>query len=377
MSRVRFFVVRLTHQSERRASRLARDTRRRQCASQASVADATSSSVSPPAVHLIPWPPVAPLAPMDGNKDESERCIQIAERKIKAGDYEAAIKFLRKADKLYPSQAAQGKPSASLPPATHLSPADLIREIEAALGSGQESRTTAEEPQGHANGSAAGAEEDSSSVHRRRSSAGRQSAPNGKSRTTSPAPEFSAEQVEAVRRIKKCKDYYEILGIEKQAAEVDIKKAYKKLALQFHPDKNSAPGADEAFKMIGNAFAILSDPQKRKQYDTYGSEDPSRSNVRSYERGFYRTSDYTRGFEAEISPEDLFNMFFGSGNLYAETPFRRQRHQRQGGHQTHTTHEAGGYGVVLQMMPVIILISLSLMSSLFVSEPAFSLIRTK
>ena len=184
------------------------------------------------------------------------------------------------------------------------------------------------------------------------------------------------EQVEAVRKIKKCKDYYEILAIEKESADVEIKKAYKKLALQFHPDKNSAPGAADAFKMIGNAFAVLSDPQKKKQYDLYGAEDQVRSNVRTYDR--YYTNDYTRGFEAEISPEDLFNMFFGTGNLYTETQFRRQRYQRPAAqHHAHTTHETGGYGAIVQMMPVIILITLSLMSSLFVSEPAYSLVRNK
>ncbi len=68
--------------------------------------------------------------------------------------------------------------------------------------------------------------------------------------------EYSSEQVDAVKKIRKCKDYYEILGVSKDASESDLKKAYRKLALQFHPDKNNAPGAGEAFKAIGNAFAV-------------------------------------------------------------------------------------------------------------------------
>lgn len=128
-------------------------------------------------------------------------------------------------------------------------------------------------------------------------------------------------------RIKSCKDYYQILGVEKSSSEEDLKKAYRKLALKFHPDKNHAPGATEAFKgklkvfstigsrvnvnmlivflcvwlsAIGNAYAVLSNPEKRRQYDQYGEE-------RSH------PSRHRRDFEADISPEDLFNMFFGGG----------------------------------------------------------------
>ena len=57
--------------------------------------------------------------------------------------------------------------------------------------------------------------------------------------------------------IKECKDYYEILGVSKDATEADLKKQYKRLALQFHPDKNSAPGASEAFKGLFSCLLQL------------------------------------------------------------------------------------------------------------------------
>jgi DnaJ family protein B protein 12 len=125
-------------------------------------------------------------------------------------------------------------------------------------------------------------------------------------------------------RIKSSKDYYEILAVQKEATDTDLKKAYRKLALQFHPDKNKAPGASEAFKgkrncnltfmktsyrlsrgfnsvsAIGNAFAILSDAEKRKQYDLYGSDavnSSSYSRTRQYEQN--QQNGYSRGFESK------------------------------------------------------------------------------
>ena len=71
--------------------------------------------------------------------------------------------------------------------------------------------------------------------------------------------EYTGEQVVSVQRIKKCKDYYEILEVSKDATDAELKKKYRKLALALHPDKNKAPGASEAFKAVGNAFAVLSD----------------------------------------------------------------------------------------------------------------------
>jgi len=69
------------------------------------------------------------------------------------------------------------------------------------------------------------------------------------------------------------KDYYGILGLPRNASDVEIKKAYRKLAMQYHPDRN--PGkekwANEKFKEINEAYGVLGDPQKRKQYDQFGT----------------------------------------------------------------------------------------------------------
>ena len=70
-------------------------------------------------------------------------------------------------------------------------------------------------------------------------------------------------------------DYYEILGVDRQASADEIKKAYRKLAIRFHPDKNKDDHtAEEKFKQVGEAYAVLSDPQKRANYDRFGQASP-------------------------------------------------------------------------------------------------------
>ena len=65
-------------------------------------------------------------------------------------------------------------------------------------------------------------------------------------------------------------DYYKTLGVEKKASQDDIKKAYRKLARQYHPDTNKDAGAEERFKEVSEAYDVLSDPEKRKKYDRGG-----------------------------------------------------------------------------------------------------------
>ena len=72
--------------------------------------------------------------------------------------------------------------------------------------------------------------------------------------------------------MKMGKDYYKILGITKSATDDELKKAYRKLALKYHPDKNKAAGAEDKFKEVAEAYEVLSDKKKRDIFDQYGEE---------------------------------------------------------------------------------------------------------
>lgn len=192
---------------------------------------------------------------------------------------------------------------------------------------------------------------------------------NNSARSESNTESSSSEQTRSVHYIKNCKDYYEILNVSKSATEIEIKKQYRKLALQFHPDKNKSPGAAEAFKAIGNAFAVLSDPEKRRKYDHMGHPD-NYEGIRRRQNGY----DYTRGYEEEINPEEIFNMFFGGGfpsrnvYMYRSAPMYQRASQE--------SQASSGYTVLLQIMPILLFICISLLST-FVPDNPYSLTRSK
>lgn len=134
---------------------------------------------------------------------------------------------------------------------------------------------------------------------------------------------YTAEQVEEVKQFLKLdkNDYYAILSVAKTADADEIKRAYKKQALRFHPDKNQAPGADEAFKAVGTAFACLSSEERRRQYDMFGvrsGSGPSTSAGHSQFRFPQGQHFHFNTGNGEIPMEDLFNMFF---NAFADERF--------------------------------------------------------
>ncbi|KAF2002708.1 DnaJ-domain-containing protein [Amniculicola lignicola CBS 123094] len=222
---------------------------------------------------------------------------------------------------------------------------------------------------------------------------------------------FTVEQKAAVIRIKRCSPtaYYEILGLEevkKTCSESEIKKAYRKLSLLTHPDKNGYEGADEAFKLVARAFQVLSDADKKAKYDRFGGDPDSRfpgasssSAGASPFSGFGRSAGGQRGpsFEEEISPEELFRQFFGGGGGFGG-PFGGgifdtgpgfvfnlgggpgiRVHQFGGGRPRRRPDTAAPPGseqpptaasAFSSLLPLLFLFILPLLSSLFSSTPA-------
>lgn len=122
-------------------------------------------------------------------------------------------------------------------------------------------------------------------------------------------------------------DYYKVLDVTKSATTADIKKAYRKLALKWHPDKNpdNPEEANKRFKEISEAYEVLSDEKKRRVYDQYGYE-----GLNNRGRSRYETDDFFGGDRFPFSfrdPEEVFREFFAHGNSPLGTFFR--------GHSSH------------------------------------------
>ncbi|KAI8343197.1 hypothetical protein BC941DRAFT_366908 [Chlamydoabsidia padenii] len=294
------------------------------------------------------------------NKDEADRCLLIAKNHYGTGNYSSAVKLAKKSISLYSTDNAIA----------------FLKKAEKALSDQPSGKSTATS-----------------------------STTNTTSRTTTTTTTseekktHTPQQLKAVKAILDCgTDYYKVLSLDKKCTEVEIKKSYRKLALQFHPDKNSAPGADEAFKLISKAFTILSDPQKRVIHDAGGGDPEQRGNAGPGFSGF-RTYQHPGfgggGFGGEdVSPEDLFNMFFGQGGgggvsgfpgfssaTFVGPGFRTHTFQTGGRRfptqqpQQQQQRQSNGsrWAILLQLLPLLIFFGYSMISGLMTdTTPSFS-----
>ncbi|TFK53426.1 DnaJ-domain-containing protein [Heliocybe sulcata] len=303
---------------------------------------------------------------MESNRDEALRSLSIAQRHLDSGNLTSARKFCQKSISLFETPEAK----------------KLLAAIE------RENDAGSAGPSGSTSASGAEAHPSAGSTKHRHapSSSTSSGAANGSAGPEKAKRDYTPEQHAVVKRVRACKvtDYYEILSVKKDCEEVEIKKAYRKLALALHPDKNGAPGADEAFKMVSKAFQVLSDAQKRAAFDSHGSDPESRFSGMSSARASpgFATSPFGGGggFDGEISPEDLFNMFFGGGGgggfggpvfsaSFGPGGFRTTRmgggfeapRQRRRGQEAEQPRTSSAF---IQLLPILVLFAFSFLSAL-------------
>lgn len=284
---------------------------------------------------------------MEVNKEQAERCRDIGAEALRSGNYERAVKFLQKSQSLYPLPGVQA----------------LLSQASKRMN-GDTASTTSNNNSNHTTASTAPPSRSQSTA-----STATNSGTDGRS--------YTDAQAELVQKILKAKEggrgaHYRVLGVENDADENALKKAYRKLALKLHPDKNSAPHADEAFKALGLAYATLSDPQKRTIYDRYGEEDPD--NRGGGAGGFRPGHGGGAHFNGqEVNPEDIFNMFFGGGmpggvhmnmggmpggfRVYS-TGFGGMPHGARRGQRQQAPQQTG-LGALFQLLPVLLLFAMS------------------
>lgn len=315
---------------------------------------------------------------MEVNKEQAEKCRDLGAAALRGGDFPRAAKMLLKSLQLYPLPGVEAL-------YTHAKGKLDDNEQDAKrAGSGSGNNTTNTNTNNGSSSSRPTASTTSTTPRPTTASPARQQNAGADGRA------YTEGQVRLVQNVLSAKEggrgaHYRVLEITPRATESEIKKAYRKLSLKVHPDKNSAPHADEAFKSVGLAYATLSDPQKRTIYDRYGEEDPDNRGASRAAGGGMGGVNRRHGGQ-EMSPEDIFQAFFGGGmpgggggggpgvHFYSNgfgpgMQFRagggprrgqQQQQQQRGGGQAEP--QAPGLGMLMQLLPVLLFMALSFLS---------------
>ncbi|PKA46770.1 Chaperone protein dnaJ 49 [Apostasia shenzhenica] len=293
---------------------------------------------------------------MDGNKDDARKCVRIGREALAAGDKVRAHKFLTKARRLDPTLDI-----------------DDILSVAGGDGAGVADDTcgASPPPSDVSTNEPERAEDRSPDTSTSASLRSRVRVSAASSNGSSAS--FTEEQISIVRQIKLKKDYYEILGLERSCTVEDVRKAYRKLSLKVHPDKNKAPGSEEAFKAVSKAFQCLSNDESRKKYDISGSDD--NAPVGRYRQA--HGNGFNGFYDGDIDADEIFRNFFFGGMQPATTPFGGF-HFRTGGMGRNSGHGMQGssnfnFRALIQILPIIILFLVNLIPS---SEPVYSFNRS-
>lgn len=143
-------------------------------------------------------------------------------------------------------------------------------------------------------------------------------------------------------------DYYDILGVAKNASDSEIKAAYRKQALKWHPDRNKSPAASEKFKEVNKAFEVLSNPQKREMYDQHGEAAFEKGGMGGGQGPFTYTYTNFGGegspfegvdFGGFSDPFEIFEQFFGF-----QSPFSGRRHRSRDIYEIELSFEEAAKG---------------------------------
>lgn len=340
----------------------------------------------------------------EANRDEHAKCVGVATRALEEGNIEKAERFLEKAERLAPGKEIARRLRKRCQEERDGQRRKRQQEATANAAGGRGNHNTNTQRNAntasasHGNGGGGSTRRDAEDNGRRRNhttggSGG--SGGGGGGGGSGGGDEGTPEQRALIQTILRAgHDYYKVLGVEKGADEESVKRAYRKLALKLHPDKNKAKGATDAFKQVSKAFSCLSDSEKRASYDRWGSEDgpmgAAGGGMRSgFARGRGSYSDFAGG---DIDPEEIFNAFFGGafggpfGNTRVYTNFRgggpqrrhpQQQQQYRGGAAAESANGIRNLlATLMQILPLLLIFASTFFSGSGFHEPMYSIERT-